>query len=97
VQRKSHHHLLTKYIFPLFGFITRTLSLLHLFPVNSRCFNMLENISYRERERERERVMVIKFASSIGERVPNNPYREILEEGKASLAKREEKSQEYDS
>jgi hypothetical protein len=41
--------------------------------------------------------MVVKFASSIGERAPNNPYREILEEGKASLAKREEKSQEHGS
>jgi hypothetical protein len=42
-------------------------------------------------------MMVIKFACSIGERVPNNPYRGILEEGKASLAKREEKSREYGS
>jgi hypothetical protein len=41
--------------------------------------------------------MVRKFASSIGERAPNNLYREILEEGKAFLAKREEKSQEYGS
>jgi hypothetical protein len=38
--------------------------------------------------------MVIKFASSIGERAPNNPYRKILEKGKASLAKQEEKSQD---
>jgi hypothetical protein len=42
-------------------------------------------------------MMVIKFASSIRERAPNNPYQEILEEGKASLAKREERSQEHGS
>ncbi|KAL9380630.1 hypothetical protein Peur_026287 [Populus x canadensis] len=37
------------------------------------------------------------LAYSIGERVPNNPYRGILEEGKAFLAKREGKSREYGS
>jgi len=79
-------------------------SLFYIFPLQiPMVFTCLKTLAReREREREKERdvtnlMMVIKFACSIGERVPNNPYRGILEEGKASLAKREEKSREYGS
>jgi hypothetical protein len=72
-------------------------SLFYIFPLQIPVVSTCLKTLAKERERERERdvtdlMMVIKFACSIGERVPNNLYWGILEEGKASLTKREEKS-----
>jgi hypothetical protein len=68
VQRKSHHHLLTKYIYPfwLHHFSRHTNQRKHLSPANSRGFYIIENMRERERERggeggrerEREREML---------------------------------------